>query len=69
MLKMSNNYHGNSSFYHKDKNIPVLALLGQPNSGKSTIFNMMTGSLNILETGLEKQSIKKKENQNIKIKK
>lgn len=41
---MSNNYHGNSSFYHKDKNIPVLALLGQPNSGKSTIFNMMTGS-------------------------
>lgn len=24
--------------------IPVIALLGQPNSGKSTIFNMMTGS-------------------------
>lgn len=23
---------------------PVIALLGQPNSGKSTIFNMMTGS-------------------------
>lgn len=41
---MDNNYHGNSSFYHKDKNVPVLALLGQPNSGKSTIFNMMTGS-------------------------
>lgn len=25
-------------------NTPVIALLGQPNSGKSTIFNMMTGS-------------------------
>lgn len=33
-----------SNFYHKDKNTPVIALLGQPNSGKSTIFNMMTGS-------------------------
>ncbi|MCR5666949.1 MAG: ferrous iron transporter B [Eubacterium sp.] len=27
-----------------DDNTPVIALLGQPNSGKSTIFNMMTGS-------------------------
>lgn len=27
-----------------NKNKPVIALLGQPNSGKSTIFNMMTGS-------------------------
>lgn len=37
-------YHGSSSLYHKDENTPVIALLGQPNSGKSTIFNMMTGS-------------------------
>lgn len=37
-------YHGASSLYHKDENTPVIALLGQPNSGKSTIFNMMTGS-------------------------
>ena len=33
-----------SAFYQKDANTPVIALLGQPNSGKSTIFNMMTGS-------------------------
>ena len=37
-------YHGNSQLYHKDESTPVIALLGQPNSGKSTIFNMMTGS-------------------------
>lgn len=37
-------YHGTSNLYHKDENTPVIALLGQPNSGKSTIFNMMTGS-------------------------
>ena len=37
-------YHGESSYYHKDANTPVIALLGQPNSGKSTIFNLMTGS-------------------------
>lgn len=37
-------YHGTSSLYHKDDNTPVIALLGQPNSGKSTIFNRMTGS-------------------------
>ena len=33
-----------SRFYRKDEKTPVIALLGQPNSGKSTIFNMMTGS-------------------------
>lgn len=33
-----------SCFYRKDDKTPVIALLGQPNSGKSTIFNMMTGS-------------------------
>lgn len=37
-------YHGSSQLYQKDENTPVIALLGQPNSGKSTIFNMMTGS-------------------------
>lgn len=37
-------YHGTSSLYHKDDSTPVIALLGQPNSGKSTIFNRMTGS-------------------------
>ena len=37
-------YHGSSSLYHKDENTPVIALLGQPNSGKSTLFNMLTGS-------------------------
>ena len=37
-------YHGSSHLYHKDDGTPVIALLGQPNSGKSTIFNMMTGS-------------------------
>ena len=37
-------YHGTSSLYQKDGNTPVIALLGQPNSGKSTIFNMLTGS-------------------------
>lgn len=40
----SHNYHGTSNLYHNDPNTPVIALLGQPNSGKSTIFNMMTGS-------------------------
>lgn len=39
-----NNYHGESTFYHKDEGTAVIALLGQPNSGKSTIFNLMTGS-------------------------
>ncbi len=37
-------YHGESTYYQKDENTPVIALLGQPNSGKSTIFNLMTGS-------------------------
>ena len=40
----ANKYHGTSRLYHKDESTPVIALLGQPNSGKSTIFNMMTGS-------------------------
>ena len=42
--KKSCGYHGTSNLYHKDENTPVIALLGQPNSGKSTIFNMITGS-------------------------
>ncbi len=33
-----------SNFYRKDADTPVIALLGQPNAGKSTIFNMMTSS-------------------------
>lgn len=37
-------YHGSSRLYRKDDSTPVIALLGQPNSGKSTVFNMMTGS-------------------------
>lgn len=38
-------YHGESKFYHhKDDGTPVIALLGQSNSGKSTIFNFITGS-------------------------
>lgn len=42
--KNSCSFHGNSNTYKIDDNTPVIALLGQPNSGKSTIFNMMTGS-------------------------
>ena len=37
-------YHSGSQLYKKDDDTPVIALLGQPNFGKSTIFNMMTGS-------------------------
>lgn len=38
-------YHGESKFYHhKDGGTPVIALLGQSNSGKSTIFNLITDS-------------------------
>ena len=37
-------YHGSSSLYQTDHSTPVIALLGQPNSGKSTIFNRMTDS-------------------------
>ena len=33
-----------SSTFRKSGNEPVIALLGQPNSGKSTLFNMLTGS-------------------------
>ena len=29
----------------------TIALLGQPNSGKSTLFNGLTGSVNTLEIG------------------
>lgn len=42
--KKNSGYHGTSNLYQKDENTPVIALLGQPNSGKSTIFNMITGS-------------------------
>ena len=37
-------HNHNNSLYRKDGGTPVIALLGQPNSGKSTIFNMLTGS-------------------------
>lgn len=40
----NNKSHGANSFYRRDAGTPVIALLGQPNAGKSTIFNMMTGS-------------------------
>lgn len=37
-------YHGRSHLYRKDDEAAVIALLGQPNSGKSIISNVMTGS-------------------------
>lgn len=40
----TNQHHGASNLHHQATNMPVIALLGQPNSGKSTIFNMITGS-------------------------
>lgn len=52
-------YHGSSQFYRKDDGIPVIALLGQPNSGKSTIFNMVTGSHQHVGNCPAKPSIKK----------